>query len=54
MTTNEKPSTLEIVELAAKLAMAKAQRDAVKTLNTVESDFPKVKRTFTYKKAGQL
>lgn len=54
MTINEKPNTLEIAALAAKLAIAKAQRDTVKTLNTVDSDFPKVKRTFTYKKVGQL
>lgn len=54
MNINEKSDALKIAELAAKLAMAKAQREAVKTLNTVDSDFPKVKRTFSYKKAGQL
>lgn len=44
----------EIAEIAAKLAIAKANRDATKTSNTVVCNFPPAKRTFTYKKVGQL
>lgn len=37
----------ELAELTVKRALNKAQ-------HTAESNFPEIKRTFTYKKSGQL